>query len=122
MSDKTVTEREAVLRERAAFFEGAQAAQAAGDWTLEELGTPQRVAERYPLPSVTRRRELRIGEENDFRVRVRADATLDFPFEYNRSDMGGVWRAMSVHRKYATPGTVYGDLLLAPDETVPDVG
>jgi hypothetical protein len=55
VSDKTVTEREAVLRERDAFKQGAEFAGGYRDSDLRQI----EVARRYPLPKVTRPRVVR---------------------------------------------------------------
>lgn len=63
--DKTVTEREAVLRERAAFAHGAywawlnNYAESSGAKFNHEGYVDLRAAERYPLPTITRPRVVR---------------------------------------------------------------
>lgn len=62
MDEKTVAEREAVLRERAAFIAGVKAIlDAQGDHAIGRWrGSDVIAAERYPLPKVTRPRVIEV--------------------------------------------------------------
>jgi hypothetical protein len=59
VTDKTVTEREAVLRERAAFVAGLLDAYIPAAHAEFAPGAAARAVRRYPLPKVTRPRVVR---------------------------------------------------------------
>lgn len=145
MTDKTVTEREAVLRERKAFFAGAEHQYYelgraldrdrdlnAGKRTLINSITPYRVKEeaqqRYPLPKVSRSRVVRDPEYDRQQWTVTA-GQLHF-----RIDKDSEWLPyLGNHRRSGfTCGTgyaatlervrVWADLLERPTEEVEEDG
>lgn len=103
--DKTVTERDAVLREREAFARGAQwawfnnYAESYGAKFNHEGYVDLRAAERYPLPTITRLREVP-DPEPGFDQRWRC---VDGSLQYRHD---GIPWIIAHNGKYVFPGNV----------------
>lgn len=119
MSDeKMVSERDVVLRERAAFCEGAR-------WWVYGIGAfvanaETDAAKRYPLPKVKRPRVL--TDEWGYEWRYRGDE-----MEYRARSIGSPWKPFSdcgdaVFMVNARRVRVWHDLVTNPTEELDDDG
>lgn len=127
MTDKTISEREAVERERAAFIAGARAAATAGGgWCHgaaivsvdgREHRDDNAAAWRYPLPKVTRPRVLGMPVSNGNRLEFRLVGD-EFQERLKTPDGQSDWQ----HTGGTTPTPervrLWADLLANPTETV----
>ncbi len=127
-TDKTVTEREAVMRERAAFVKGRSYAEPHGDDDVcnaaKRNGKPcawceMKAEVEYPLPKVTRPRVVRDPHANSYEWSIRERGNAQ-------------WRRVNGHNRiWLDPGdaetqwvmsreriTMLADLLANPTETV----
>lgn len=122
----TITERDAVLRQRAAFFDGAywawvnNYAECTGAKFNHEGYVHEQAADRYPLPTITRPRV----------VKDAADPSVEFCFvdgvlQY-RADSGSWWRLVpddgrvptTIFYPTAERVRLWADLLANPTEEV----
>lgn len=112
-AERRVTEREAVLRERKAFVEGARRICVAANSGIIRMFDHERdAAEIYPLPTITRPRVVRDPHGIDIRWTVRSRQVVAYDSDQFPCAVG------------VTPERVklWADLLANPTEEVPDDG
>lgn len=114
MSDeKTVTEKEAILRERAAFVFGAKR------WPDMQNVCVEEAKRRYPLPLITRPRVVTDKDGSEWRVagsRVECRVGPNEPFRASSAERDLAMQ-IRVDEKFRRE---FASLLLEPNETVPD--
>ena len=115
MSDnQTVTEREAVVRERKAFGLGWRMQRENGGSLREGEGLADRL---YPLPSITRPRVVKDPEAKDYEWRFH-DGRMQVRRGKNAFDGGGEWVCPCNWQPTAERVRLWADLLQNPTEEV----
>lgn len=115
MADKTVTEREAVLRERTGYYAGYVDGVCAADpgAVISPSHIQERAAKRFPLPKVTRPRVVADSEGNAWRV---VDGNLECRDAVNE------WTRVRHCGITAERLRMWADLLANPTEEVEEEG
>lgn len=111
-----VSERDAVKRERQAYVLGCRSGVEGDRWGADDLrGAEVEASCMFPLPKVTRPREVTCKGCGNYKFRVVGG------FIHERGPMDGVWHEVSTWNIGAEMVAMFADLLANPTEEVEDV-